>query len=277
MLKKIIFIALLFVFKTNAQSFKTMTYNIRLDVTSDGKNSWSNRKDYFVSQVKFYEPDIIGFQEVLPNQLEYLASSLVDYSYIAKGREENGEGEASAIFYKKDRYRVVDSNTFWLSETPEVVSKGWDAACTRVCTYALLKDNTTGKSFLVFNTHLDHVGQVARMKGMELILSNIEKINSEKYPVVLMGDFNSTPDNEVVKHLKTKMDDSRSVSISEPFGPSGTFNKFEHNKSVKNLIDYIFVSKNSTLIVLKYAVLSDSKDLRYPSDHLPVFAEIEFK
>jgi endonuclease/exonuclease/phosphatase family metal-dependent hydrolase len=262
---------------SNAQTLKVITYNIRLDVDSDGANAWSFRKDYFTSQIQFYNPDIFGVQEAKPNQVIDISKALLDYNNVGIGRDGIGQGESSNIFYKKERFTVKESNTFWLSETPNIISKGWDAAYNRVCTYALFKDLKTKKLFWLFNTHLDHIGEQARTKGIELILSKIKELNTKKYPVILMGDLNSEPQEERILLLKKEMDDARAVSIDKPFGPSGTFNNFKHNEPVTRLIDYIFISKNSILKVKKYAVLSDSKDLKYPSDHLPVYVEINLK
>jgi endonuclease/exonuclease/phosphatase family metal-dependent hydrolase len=134
------FLMLLFAsFSFYAQSLKMMSYNIRLNVASDGENAWPNRKDYFASQIQFYSPDIFGVQEATPGQVIDIASALPEYSKFGIGREENETGESCTIYYKKERFKVEHINTFWLSETPNAVSKGWDAACNRVCTYALLK------------------------------------------------------------------------------------------------------------------------------------------
>jgi endonuclease/exonuclease/phosphatase family metal-dependent hydrolase len=257
------------------QNLKMMTYNIRLDIASDGENAWPNRKDYFTAQIQFYSPDIFGVQEATPNQVVDIASALPNYSKFGVGREGEGKGEACTIYYKKDRFLMQQSNTFWLSETPDVISKGWDAAYNRVCTYGLFKDLKTKKIFWIFNLHLDHIGNEARVKGVQLVLSKIATINTKKYPVFLMGDFNSEPDTKQIAEVKKVMDDTRDVSKEKPFGPSGTFNDFRHDKPVALLIDYIFVSKNSGLKIEKHAVLSDSKDLKYPSDHLPVLIEID--
>ena len=210
----------------------------------------------------------------MTHQVNYIASALPEYSKFGIGREEKGEGEACTIYYKKDRFQVQNTNTFWLSENPNVVSRGWDAACNRVCTSALFKDLKTKKFFWVFNVHLDHIGNEARIKGVQLVLSKIKEFNTKNYPVFLMGDFNSEADTPQIAEIKKAMDDTKDVSVQKPFGPSGTFNDFEHNKPVTLLIDYIFISKNSGLKVQKHAVLSDSKDLKYPSDHLPVYIEI---
>ena len=278
-MKKLLFliaIILLFNNVSIAQNLKLMTYNIRLDLASDAENAWSNRKDYFFSQLAFYEPDVFGIQEALPNQVIGIASALPKYNYVGIGRDGIGKGESSNIFYKKDRFELLQESTFWLSETPEVMSKGWDAALNRVCTYALLKDKNTKQIFWVFNTHFDHIGELARTNSIKLILSKIRSLNTKNYPVFFMGDFNSEPSEERIVNLKKEMLDTYDVSIEKPFGPTGTFNAFKHNEAVTKRIDYIFLSKNNMLKVNKFAILSDSKDLKYPSDHLPVYAEISF-
>lgn len=261
----------------SAQHIKLMTYNIRLDVSSDGQNSWSNRKDFFTSQIQFYEPDILGLQEVKPNQLVDLNNALTNYNSIGKERDGDGKGESSNIFFKKHKFQLIKQNTFWLSETPDTVSKGWDAAINRVCTYGLFKHKITKKYFWVFNTHLDHIGEQARTKGIQLILSKIEQLNHKKYPVFFMGDFNSEPFETRIQDLKRVMHDCRDIAQQKPFGPDGSFNNFKFCEPVNKLIDYIFVSKTPELKVLKYAILSDSKNLKYPSDHLPVFVQIQLK
>lgn len=278
-MKKFFFTVAIILFFSNiskAQTLKLMTYNIRLDLASDGENAWSNRKDYFCSQLAFYEPDVFGIQEALPNQVIAIASALPKYNHVGIGRDGIGKGESSNIFYKKDRFELLQGSTFWLSETPEVMSKGWDAALNRVCTYALLKDKKTKQFFWVFNTHFDHIGELARTNSIKLILSKIKTLNTKNYPVFFMGDFNSEPTEGRIVNLKKEMLDTYDVSIEKPFGPTGTFNAFKHNEAVTKRIDYIFISKNNNLKVLKFAILSDSKDLKYPSDHLPVYAEISF-
>ncbi|MBP6557263.1 MAG: endonuclease/exonuclease/phosphatase family protein [Flavobacterium sp.] len=260
----------------SAQKLKLMTYNIRLDIASDGENAWPNRKDYWASQVTFNEPDILGIQEALPHQVTDIAKMFPNYTYVGIGRDGIGKGESSNIFYKKDRFKVLQENTFWLSETPDKMSKGWDAALNRVCTYALFKDKQNKQTFWVFNTHLDHMGELARTNSILLILSKIKALNTKNYPVFFMGDFNSEPTQERIINLKKEMQDSRDISEEKPFGPSGTFNGFKHNEPVTKRIDYIFLSKDNPFKVMKYGILSDSKDLKYPSDHLPVFIELGF-
>ena len=273
----LILLAVLNIYCSSAQNLKIMTYNIRLDVASDGENDWTHRKDFFASQIQFYEPDIFGVQEAKPNQVIDMSTAFPQYSYLGIGREGEGKGESSNIFYKKDRFKIIESNTFWLSETPDKISKGWDAAFNRVCSYALFKDIKERKTFWVFNTHLDHMGEEARTNGILLILSKIKELNTKNDTVIFMGDFNSKPTDDRIIALSEEMNDCRKISEEKPFGPSGTFNGFKHNQPVIDLIDYIFISKNSKFKVKKFATLSDSVDSRYPSDHLPVYAEISYK
>jgi len=230
-MKKVLTLVItLFLIIGNAQSLKLMTYNIRLDIESDGENKWSNRKEYFTSQIQFYEPNIFGIQEAKPNQVIDISTALPQYNYIGIGRDGLGQGESSNIFYRKDRFQLLDNGTFWLSETPDKISKGWDAAFNRVCTYALFKDLKTKTSFWVFNTHLDHMGELARTNGIQLILSKIRTLNTKKYSVFFMGDFNSKPTDDRIISLKNEMLDTREISEEKPFGPQGTFNGSDSKK-----------------------------------------------
>lgn len=258
----------------NSQELSVMTYNIRLDVASDGENAWPNRKAYLVSQIQFYAPDIFGTQEGLPHQIQYLNTSLPSYNVIGEGRRGGDKGEYSAIYYNENKFKVEKQNTFWLSLTPNEVSKSWDAALPRICTYALFTNNQTQMKFWVFNTHFDHIGVESRLQSVNLILKKIDLENTKNYPVIFMGDLNVTPESTLITNLKRQMNDSKAVTTGIAFGPTGTFNGFQFSKPVSRRIDYIFVSKTKNIKVKKYAVLSDSKDLKYPSDHLPVYVEL---
>lgn len=270
----ITYCTIIFYMSLNAQQMSIMTYNIKLDYPKEGENSWMNRKPFFINQLKFYEPDVLGVQEAMPNQMKDMDNLLVDYNFVGVGRDDGkDEGEYSAIFYKADQFEVLESSTFWLSETPEKVSMGWDAVYNRVCTYALFENLKTKKMFWVFNTHLDHIGTEARIESIKLILNKIKLLNTQGLPVILMGDFNMEETHESIKYISKSLNDSKYVARNT-FGPSGTFNNFEFHKPVTRRIDFIFVSDHIT--VNKYAVLSDSKACRYPSDHLPVFADIAF-
>jgi len=186
------------------------------------------------------------------------------------------EGEFSALFYNSKKFNLIENSSFWLSDTPDIPSKGWDASLNRICTYGLFEDRATNKKLWLFNTHFDHQGVQARSNSTRLIIEKINELNEANYPVVFMGDLNLEPENEAIQYLSKKLVDTKTSNSKVTFGPEGTFNGFKFDKPVTRRIDYIFVSKKNVEVV-KYAVLSDSKDLRYPSDHLPVYAEIILK
>ncbi|MFD1161415.1 MULTISPECIES: endonuclease/exonuclease/phosphatase family protein [Hwangdonia] len=258
------------------QSLNVMTYNIRLDVASDGENAWANRKGFLSSQVLFYSPDILGVQEARPNQMTDLKEALKDYKTIGIGRDGDNKGEFSAIFYNAKKLKVEEENTFWLSETPSEISMGWDAAYPRICTYGLFTVLENNQKIWVFNTHLDHVGKGAQLQGMQLILKKIETLNTDDFPVIVMGDFNVEPQSELIANLKQTLNDSKDKA-KLVFGSNGTFNGFKFNEPVTRRIDYIMLSKSTKIEVEKYGVLSSSIDLKYPSDHFPVFVELTLK
>ncbi|MFZ0491474.1 MAG: endonuclease/exonuclease/phosphatase family protein [Salegentibacter sp.] len=278
MKKPIFFFLFLFVqISLYSQTMEIMTYNIKYANENDGENSWSNRKEFITNQLKFYEPDAFGVQEAVKQQMDYFKDHLDGYDYVGVGRDDGKEGgEYSAIFYKKSRLKVLKHDTFWLSETPQKPSKGWDAAYPRICTYALFEDQQTGEKFWYFNTHFDHIGDKARKESAKLIWKKIQELNSEDLPAILSGDFNLEPDTESIRYLSEKMDDSKAISEGVVFGPEGTFNGYEFDKPVTRRIDYIFLS-HEDFKVLKFGVISSSKDLRYPSDHLPVMVKLELK
>ncbi len=262
-----------FLMNIKAQDVLVMTYNIKLDYPKEGENSWTNRKPFFINQLKFYNPDILGVQEALPNQMKDMDSLLVDYNFVGVGRDDGKDkGEYSAIFYNYKTFKILKSSTFWLSQTPEQVSMGWDAVCNRVCTYALLQNKKTNEKLWVFNTHFDHVGVEARKNSARLIIKKIKEINTNNLPVVLMGDFNMEESHESIRYIKSYLKDSQEIS-KVVFGPTGTFNGFNFNEPVTKRIDFIFVSPK--IEVDKYGILSDSKDCKYPSDHLPVYVELK--
>lgn len=273
-MKKLLTVVATLLFTTmHSQTVKIMTYNLRLDIAIDGDDKWDNRKDFLASQVRFYEPDIMGVQEALPQQVTFLDAALADYDHIGVGRDDGKtQGEHSAIYYNSKKYKVLQQDTFWLSETPEKPSKGWDAAYNRVCTYALFTNVKTKEQFWVFNTHFDHMGNVARVESAKLILKKIKEVNKQNLPFVLTGDFNLEDNSESIKLIASQLNDSKKVA-KQVFGPDGTFNNFQFTTPVTMRIDYIFTSKTG-ITVNKYAVLSDSKNCIYPSDHLPVYVEL---
>lgn len=259
------------------QEIKVMSYNIRLDVESDGENRWDARKDKVAGLMNYHEPDFIGCQEVKHPQLQYLAENLHGYTYIGVGRDDGKEaGEYSCIFYKKDRFDVIQQSTFWLSPTPDSVSFGWNAACRRVCTYGLFKNKKTKQLFWVFNTHLDHISKLARLESLKLINSRIETLNKKNYPVILSGDFNSHADEPPVQFISTVMKNSRDIS-KMIYGGANTWEAFKFHEKPDGCIDYIFVSDDKRITVSKFATITDSYDLKYPSDHFPVMATMLIK
>ena len=279
MKKILVFACSIFVMSCYSQevNLSIMTYNIRLDVASDGENAWPNRKEGLVNQLKFYEPSIFGIQEGLPHQVAYLNENLKDYDVLGIGRYGEGKGEYSALYYKKERFDILETATFWLSLTPETPSKNWDAALPRICTYGLFNDKITGKQFWVFNTHFDHIGVESRLKAIDLIQEKMEKLNRDHLPMFFMGDLNVEPNSEVISKLNEIMIDGNDASINPSFGSYGTFNGFKFHEPVTKRIDYIYVSKSKDITVLKHAVLTDSKELKYYSDHFPVYIEFVLK
>lgn len=256
------------------QDIAVMTYNIRLDVASDGENAWPNRKDFLSSQILFHTPDILGVQEARPNQMIDLRNTMKKYATIGEGRDGGNKGEHSSIFYNKEKIQVENQATFWLSETPNQVSKSWDAAYPRICTYGLFTVKQNKQKFWVFNTHLDHVGVKARVEGIKQILQKIALLNTAKLPVILMGDFNVEPSSQLISLLKKNMTDAKDIA-KITFGSDGTFNAFQVNQPVTKRIDYIMISKSNKVIIEKYGVLSSVVNLKYPSDHFPVMVEIK--
>lgn len=252
-----------------------MTFNIRLSLDSDKENSWANRKTEALQLMNYYRPDFFGVQEALPQQMVNIKNGLTNYNSVGVGRDDGADkGEYSAIFYDETKLKMLNSGTFWLSETPDRPSKGWDAAYNRICTYALFKLKKGGKKFWAFNVHFDHIGNEARKNSAKLILEKIKNFKTKNLPVVLTGDFNLTEDSEPIKILSKNMNDAYCHSKTKPYGPKGTFTAFDIMKAPKDRIDYIFV-KDFT--VLNYRVINDRlENLLYPSDHFPVISEIRF-
>lgn len=282
-MKKLIYLllpSLLFISscKTKPLELNVMTFNIRLDVPSDSLNSWQYRKENAAEMVRMNDVDILGMQEVLLNQMNDLKERLPQYTAIGVGREDGADkGEFSPIFYKKDRFSAIESGTFWVSETPEVAgSKGWDASYIRVATWAILKEKATGKEIFAINTHLDNDGLIARKEGGNLLLKKAEELG-KGLPIVLTGDFNDTPQSEAIKNItdasKTNhLLDSKTIALKTS-GTDWTFHNFGRlAESERPLIDYIFVSKQ--IKVQDYAVLPDTLNGTFVSDHKPVLSKI---
>ena len=276
MKKSIQLLSLFFFISYQAQSLKVMTYNIRLSLESDNENSWENRKKEALQLMDYYHPDLFGVQEAVPQQMSDIKSGLRNYDFVGVGRDDGkNKGEYSALFYDKEKLQVLESGTFWLSETPDIPSKGWDAAYNRVCTYALLKTKKGGKKFWAFNVHFDHVGNVARVNSAQLILEKIKTLNSENLPIILMGDFNLTEDTEPIKIISQSLRNTYHHSIKKPYGPTGTFTAFDTTKIPTERIDYIFVKD---FVTKDFRTINDRREnLKYPSDHFPILVNLQFQ
>ena len=272
-------LCLLTTYTGRSQEMKAMSYNIRLDVQSDGENWWENRKDKVAGLMRYYGADFIGCQEVLRNQLLYLDSSLKGYAYIGVGRDDGKEkGEYSCIFYNQQKWDCVRQSTFWLSATPDTVSMGWDAVCHRVCTYGLFRLKGTRRMVWVYNTHFDHMGKTARLESAKLIIKKVnENLLRVDAPVIITGDFNSRPDDEPAQRMADAFQNCRTISEEPAYGPPDTWNAFHFDQRPEGCIDYIFKSHHPKLSVKKFITITDSYDRKYPSDHFPVMATFFLK
>jgi endonuclease/exonuclease/phosphatase family metal-dependent hydrolase len=266
-------------FKSSAQKqtrdydLKVMSYNIRLGTAKDGTNSWEYRYPATALMLKDQMPDVFGVQEAFNFQIKFIEENFTDYDSFGVGRD-NGksEGEFMSIFWNKKTVKMIKGGTFWLSETPEKPSMGWDAACKRTATWALMKDKNTGKLFYFVNTHLDHKGAEARRKGLELIVSRIDEINPKGYPMILTGDFNIKPDNEALVGLEQRMQSAR--KIAPKTDNNATFNNWGKAKS-DMVIDYIYVSGFSACP--EYHTITEKYGTwKYVSDHYPITAKLIF-
>ncbi|MBQ6421511.1 MAG: endonuclease/exonuclease/phosphatase family protein [Clostridia bacterium] len=256
---------------------KIMSFNLLCG--GDNGRDWRCRKEMVLDTIRRADPDTLGAQEAHYDWIQTLTAGLPDYDYVGVGREDGKtDGEFSAVFYKKDRFRLLDSGSFWLSETPEVPGvKGWDAACVRICSWAKLEEKATGKRFVHFNTHLDHVGPVAMQKGAELVTAKAAEICPD-LPAFFTGDFNVTPASAPYKtviaagftdarHAAKVSDDSvtfhMDVFVNDPPKPQNA------------VIDYCFFKGDVT--VDTFRVITDVyPGGLYPSDHFPVLAEVDF-
>ena len=253
-----------------AQDLSVISYNIRYNSSNDGADLWDLRKEELVGQLKQHAPSTFGLQEAMLVQMQYLDTELESYDYVGVGREDGDTaGEFSAIFYQKDRFEVRQSGTFWLSETPEKVSTGWDAALPRICTYAKFYDRELHQSFWHFNTHFDHMGEVARDESARLILTKIEELTNPEDRVVVTGDFNAMPEDAPILRMKKAMDDP--LETLKLQGPLGTFSGFKLDAPLDRRIDYIF---SQNLKPSSYQHLNERRaNGRFISDHMAVKAE----
>lgn len=253
------------------ETLKVISYNIRLGVANDGDNSWDIRKPATIEMLETLQPDIFGVQEAYNYQLSYITDNCPQYSCFGVGRDDGSdEGEHMSIFYDNTRYECLDWGNYWLSETPEVPSFGWDAACRRTATWALLKNRKSGREFFFVNTHLDHIGVQARINGLALVVDKIAAMNPDGNPMILTGDFNVEPDDTCLVDLNTRMSSARATAEVSDTKPS--FNGWGESEET---IDYIYYSGFSRCKTFR-VVDEKFAGKPYISDHYPVVAEIEF-
>jgi endonuclease/exonuclease/phosphatase family metal-dependent hydrolase len=252
--------------------FTIIQYNIRMNTTGDGENAWPLRKEKVTGLLRFHEADIFNVQEALPEQMDDLTAMMPDFDHVGVGRDDGKRaGEHMGVFYKKARFEKLSDGMFWLSQTPDKPGFGWDAVCNRTVTWIKLKDKITKKTFFVFDTHFDHRGVKAREESAKLILKNIKEINKENLPLILTGDLNLVKTSAPVQSILAELDDAMDKTTTPHYGPVNTSGGFDV-KVLRAKIDYIFINKGVT--VQRHGHLTDSFGLFYPSDHLPVLAEV---
>lgn len=265
-----------FVIEASAQNLNVATYNIFYHTPEDHENGWDKRKPHVANLIRFHDIVLWGSQEATYIQLQDL-TEMLGQEYVGVGRDDGStEGEYSAILYDPDHFRVLEHDTFWLSETPDEPSMAWGANFRRICTWGKFEHIDSGKIFYVYNAHFDHESQEARVNSSRMVLDHIDDNITGDSPVILMGDLNAEPDNEayqkVIEHSRLR--DAYHLSVTPPHGPEGTFNGFSFTQEPDRRIDHIFLSNHFN--VKRYGVLTDSYNgLKYPSDHFPVLAEIE--
>jgi endonuclease/exonuclease/phosphatase family metal-dependent hydrolase len=260
---------------------RVMTFNIRNGKAKDKENNWQYRRKMVCDVITKYSPDVLGMQEAFRFQLDEMNGILTEYGEIGTGRDGGTKGEYSAIYYRKNRFSVDASGTFWLSDTPATPSKHWGNNYRRICTWARLHDRTARRSFYVYNTHLDHKSQPSRAKSVRLIMQVIQK-RKRPDPFIMTGDFNAGENNSIIKYLKGKDPaDPPALSVADTFRivhPDakivGTGNRFL-GKSDGQKIDYIFIPPNARTI--QATIVRTNKNGRYPSDHYPVTAHLQFE
>ena len=259
--------------KNKSAELKVMSYNIRMGIAKDGTNSWEFRCPATIEMLKDQQPDIFGVQEAFEYQIKFIEEYCRNYKSVGVGRDDGKKkGEYMSIFWNKKRVKLIKWGTFWLSETPDKPSKGWDAHCMRTATWALMKDKKTGRKFYYVNTHLDHKGKEAQKNGLKLIVDRIESINPQGYPMVLTGDFNIKPDNKALTDLDARMQSARKVAAVTD--SHNTFNGWSV-KPTDMIIDYISISGFSACPEYK-TVTKKYADKPFVSDHYPIFARLVF-
>lgn len=257
---------------SGSEDIKVISFNIRNSASAieDGENRWENRHDAVAMMIATEKPSVFGLQEALPDQIQFFKDSFPQYTMVGVGRDDGiDKGEYMAIYYLNSTYDLINSGTFWLSETPDSVSKGWDACCFRTTTWVELRDKSSKEEFYYFNTHFDHVGEVAREESVKLIVSKIKEIVPEGKPVVFGGDLNSDISSDIFLPLKGFM--TLASECSPLSDVMGTYNGYGTIDEY-SVIDYIFC-KN--VKCKSYKTLTDNYGVPFISDHYPVAFEFE--
>lgn len=250
------------------------TFNIRLRTDADTGNLWNTRAPLVSALIRFHQFDVFGTQEGFRGQLNDIKSNLPEYTYYGAGRDDGKEaGEHSAIFFRTSRFRLLNKGDFWLSETPDQPSLGWDAVCCkRICSWVYLEDIQTRKNFYFFNAHYDHQGVTARKESSKLVLQRINSIAGNQ-PVIFCGDLNGNRQSEWYLAVATSAGLKDTYTLASfPYEGNASFNGFGKLLAATDVIDHIFVSRH--FAVNRWGILSDSFHGKFPSDHFPVLAEV---
>lgn len=259
-----------------AQQLTVGSYNVRFDNPGDTGNLWKDRAPVVAELIRFHDFDVFGTQEALKNQLDDINKALPQYARYGAGRDDGKEkGEHSAIFFKKDRFKLLDKGDFWLSETPDKPSLGWDATCcNRIASWVYLQDLDTKKKFYFFNVHYDHQGMQARKESSKLMLRKIKEI-AGKEPVILTGDFNGDHASEWYQTLaNSDLLKDTYKEVEHPYASNASFNGFKQQSDRKEIIDHVFVTDNFK--VNKWGILTDTYHGKFPSDHFPILVELTY-
>lgn len=261
------------------EPLRVMSYNIRLGIADDGDNAWDFRREATPAMLKDIHPAVFGVQEAHDFQISYILEQCPQYKSVGVGREDGvSEGEHMSVIYDTTRVALLDWGTYWLSETPDIPSFGWDAWCKRTATWTLLKDISSGKKFFFVNTHLDHRGVVARKEGLAMIHTKIQQMNPDGLPMVLTGDFNVLPDNEGLTYLNTLMNSARfTAAEADTIGSFNGFGRLDENGKPISLrpIDYIYYSGFSRSLTFKVDTVT-YVNKPYISDHYPIYSDLVF-
>lgn len=270
----LVLIPLLFVLPVCAETLRVMSFNVRYPAKDDGPNRWEFRRDLLVRTILQKNPDIIGSQELFYEQGQYIVENAPEYVWFGISRRGNQEDEHMGVFYKKDKFRLVDSGNFWLSETPEVPgSRSWGSSLPRMVTWGLFEIKASGRRFYFYNTHFQHTpqGVEARLHSAKLIAERISRL-PKAVPLILTGDFNTAPGSEPYQVLEAHLKDAW-ITAAKRSGPEGTGSRFTGFTGGRR-IDWILY--RGPFKVLETETVTYNENGRYPSDHYPVFAVFEF-